>query len=283
MQPSGQEILDPNRFIARIHTNATFLARLPRTNLRELSKKAYERSLHRAIAARVLPSKAQIIPTQEQSLDDNLFKLASRLQNFYQDSRTLDQLRDRYGRPQNMPPKDKDRFYDSKDAVISFNDTLVEVINGGASLFDFEELLTFMIDVFAATSDQHQAHDFHGYAREAIVGMRNEMAVEQILIAGGVEYRSGTIKEDSKGGDYFIDGVPIDFKSNEDSAKRARMRAEEGGYDGSAILWSHVRFEDFDGKLMLPYDRAVAIFAELKPDLDAVIAAHKQSQVAHAI
>jgi hypothetical protein len=276
----GSTLLNPDRFVSRIQTHADFLSRLPRTSPDEYSEKARGRFFHRAIAARAFRSPVTKQPPQKQSLDANLFKLAAGLKDFYEDSRTLDYLRNRYGRPQNMPPRDKDRFYDSKLTIISFNDTLVEVIDAGASQFDSEELLTFMTDVFSATNGGQHASDFRERAREAIVGMRNEMAVEQILAAGGVDFRRGTAKEDSKGGDYFIEGVPFDFKSNEDSARRARMRAEEGGYDSGTILWSHVTPEDFEGKLTLPYDKRVTIFAELKPELDAAIASHKQPYVA---
>jgi hypothetical protein len=279
MEQFTNGILNPERFITRIRTNARFLGRLPKTNLREPSEEGRGHSFHRAIAAKAFHSHVVKQPVGGQSLDANLFKLAAGLKDFYEDSRTLDYLRNRYGRPQNMSPRDKDRFYESKGTIINFNDTLVEVIDAGAPLFDSEELLTFMTDVFSATNGQDHASDFRERAREAIIGMRNEMAVEQILTAGGVGFRRGTAKEDSKGGDYFIEDVPIDFKSNHDSAQKARIRAEEGGYDSSAILWSHVGPEDFSGKLTLPYDRRIAIFAELKPELDAAIAAHKQRYV----
>lgn len=277
MKPSQPQnaVLDPDRFIDRLMTHGKFVGQLPKTRLQESETDRGPR-FHRNIAAQAFRSHISKPPVVQPTLDTLLFKLVAGLKEFYQDSRTLDYLRNRYGKPQNMPPGDKDRFYDSKDTIIGFNDTLVDVIGSGASQFDFDQLLTFMTDVFAATEGQQHAGDFHERAREAVVGMRNEMAVEQLLTAGHIEFRRGSVLEDSKGGDYFIDGVPIDFKSNELSAQRARMRAEENGYDGSMILWSHVRPEDFEGKLTLPYAKRAAIFAELKPELDAAIAAHKQ-------
>jgi hypothetical protein len=290
MKQQTNDVLNPNRFITRIRTSNEFLGALPKTDLRELDQDKREHALHRAIAASALSLAEHEKKESGHDLDANLFEMVSGLQGFYESSRTLDTLRDRYGSPKNMPPAEKDRFYDSKDTIIEFNDTLVEVINSGASQFDFGELLTFMTNIFSASNsfgDQHASRhrtaDFNARARESLVGMRNEMAVEQLLIAGGVEFRRGTVEEDSKGGDYFIEDVPIDFKSDEYSAQRARMRTEENGYDGSGIVWSHVNFEDFEGKLMLPYEKCVTIFAKLKPDLDAAIAAHQRAQVAHAI
>lgn len=213
----------------------------------------------------------------------DLTKLVTKLQDFYHASRTLDYLRHHYGNPHNMTPHDRDRFYDSKDSIIRFNDALVDVISTNASAFDFEELLTFMTNRFTADNGPEYAADFHERAREALVGMRNEVAVEQLLTTGGVQFRRGTVAEDGKGGDLFIEDVPIDFKSDEYSAKRARMRVEEDGYDGSSIVWSHIDFEDFEGKLTLPRERSLAIFAELQPELDAVIAAHKHPPTPHTI
>lgn len=273
---ASDDILTPERYLRRLRTHTDFLGRLPKN---ELPDQPY---LKRRIAAGAFRSYVEKRP-KANDLEANLFKLVRGLDRFYRDSRTLDYLRHHYGRPQNMSPHDKDRFYDSKDTIINFNDTLVDVIGAGAERFDFDELLAFMTNVFSALSGGHHVRDFEERAREAIVGMRNETAVEQLLTAGGVEFRRGSIKEDSKGGDYFIDGIPFDFKSNEMSAERARMKAEEGGYDGGTILWSHVHSEDFEGKLALPQAKRQAIFAELKPELDAAIQAHKHPQTAHAI
>lgn len=281
MKPTSKEILDPNRFIGQIRTSEAFLGNLPKTNLRELPKEKREQVLHRAIAASAL-SLAEREDNDKNKLDANLFRLVSGLQEFYEDSRMLDHLRNRYHNPGNMPRSEYERFYDGKATIIRFNDALGEVINSGASKFDFGDLLTFMTTMFSA-SNQHNVGDFHDRARQAIIGMRNEMAVEQLLITGGVNFRRGTPEEDGKGGDFIVEGVPIDFKSKEFFAQKARNEAKERGYDGSTILWSHVDFEDFEGKLMLPYNKCVEIFAKLKPELDRVIAAHKQPQMAHAI
>lgn len=220
---------------------------------------------------------------QPHTSNANLARLVTMLQGFYHASRTLDYLRHHFGNPHNMSPGDRDRFYDSKDSIIRFNDTLVDAIPACAEQFTFEELLSFLTEKFSASDDPKHAADFHERAREALVGMRNEVAVEQLLNAGGMQFRRGTVEEDGKGGDLFVEGVPIDFKSDEYSAERARMRAEEGGYDSGMIVWSHVNFEDFEGKLMLPHERSLAIFAELKPELEAAIAAHTNHQAPHTI
>lgn len=284
MKQAEYHTLNPDRFITRIKTSNEFLGNLPKTDLRELPGDKREETLHRAIASSALSLANHERALPGHNLDAELYEMVSGLQDFYDSSRTLDDLRDHYGSPKRMPPAERDRFYDSKDAIIGFNDRLVEVINSGASHFDFGELLTFMTNMFSASNNnRRRVADFQARAREALVGMRNEMAVEQLLIAGGIEFRRGTVEEDSKGGDYIIEGVPFDFKSDAHSAEKARLRAEEGGYDSSTIVWSHINFEDFEGKLTLPFDKCDAILAELKPELDAAIAARKNPQVAHAI
>jgi hypothetical protein len=213
----------------------------------------------------------------------NLARLVTMLQDFYHASRTLDYLRHHFGNPHNMSPRDRDRFYDSKDSIIRFNDALVDAIPASAGQFTFDELLAFLTEEFSAQDNPKNAADFHERAREALVGMRNEVAVEQLLTAGGVQFRRGTVEEDGKGGDLFVEGIPIDFKSDEYSAERARMRTEEDGYDSGMIVWSHIEFEDFEGKLVLPRERTLAIFAELQPELDTAISTHKHPPTAHAI
>ena len=277
----SDDILNPDRYVSQLRSHEEFVYRLSKAGLGP--KETRPPYLHRRIAAKAFDTYVERGHAGTPSLEAHLLKLVKGLSRFYRDSRTLDHLRLRYGRPQNMPPYEKDRFYDSKDTIISFNDTLVDVIGEGADRFDFDDLLTFMSNVFSLINGNHHTRDFEERAREAIIGMRNEVAVEQILTAGGVNFRRGTIKEDSKGGDYFIGGVPFDFKSNELSAQHARMKAEEGGYDSGTILWSHVHPEDFEGKLAIPYDRRLKIFAELKPELEAAIASHSQPQIIHAI
>ena len=288
MPQQNKDVLNPNRFITRIRTSNEFLASLPK---HELPRDERQHAIQRAIATSALSLANHEKEGSGNDLDANLLEMISGLQGFYESSRLLDQLRERYGGPQRMTPETRDLFYEAKDTIIEFNDTLVEVINSGASQFDFDELLTFMTNMFSAGNNLGSDHvagrrriaDFSSRARESLVGMRNEMAVEQLLIYGDVDFRRGTVEEDSKGGDYFVEGVPIDFKSDERSAERSRLRAEEGGYDSSGILWSHVTPRDFEGKLTLPYNKCAAIFAKLKPDLDAAIAAHKHPQTAHAI
>jgi hypothetical protein len=282
MKQTERYNLDPNRFITRIRTSDEFLGSLPKSDLRELPGDKREQALHRAIAAGALSLADHERQQSSNELDASLLELVSGMQEFYEDSRRLEHLREEYGSPRNMSRTVKDQFYDCKETIIRFNDTLGEVINNGASQFNFGELLTFMTNMFSA-SNKHHVADFHEKAREAIIGMRNEMAVEQLLIVGGVEFRRGTPEEDERGGDFIIEGVPIDFKSKEFYAEKDRRDAEERGYDGSGILWSHINFEDFEGKLALPYDKCEAAFAKLKPELDAAIATGKRLQVAHAI
>ena len=204
-------------------------------------------------------------------LSDALYHLVSELQRFYAANQTIDQLRHQYGNPWHMPPVDKKRFYDSKQIVIEFNHALRKVISTDAPRFDFEELLHFIVDTYTAVSGQKHADDFYHHIRTTLVGMRNEIAVEQMLIGAGVAYELGSLKQDAVGGDFIINGIPVDIKASEKTAEVARQRAIDGGYDPSSILWSHIEFEDFDGALRLSPQKSREIFAQLEPELNAIV------------
>jgi hypothetical protein len=101
--------------------------------------------------------------------------------------------------------------------------------------------------------------------------MRDEMAFEQVLIAAGIPYSRGDKKDDGTGGDFIIDDIPIDLKSSENSAREAQKKALRERRDPRRIIWSHISFDDFDGRLTLPYEATEAIFARLKPDLARIV------------
>jgi hypothetical protein len=209
-------------------------------------------------------------------LSSALYHLVSELQQFYAANQTIDLLRHQYGNPWHMSPGDKKRFYDSKQIVIEFNHALRRVIATDAPRFDFEELLNFIVDTYTTVTGQENTDDFYHHIRTTLVGMRNEIAVEQMLIAAGISYELGSLKQDAVGGDFIINGVPVDIKASEKTADSARQRAISGGYDPGSIAWSHIDFEDFNGALTLSPQKSREIFAQLEPELKAIVASQKR-------
>lgn len=280
--PESRSVLDPHRFTDSIRRHPDFLNSLPKTDFRELPVDERRSHVQRAMASGALSIAETIEKGRgEYDLNANLYRLVSQLQHFYSANKTIDSLRHSYGGPKHMPYQEKDRFYDSKRQVIEFNHTLHEVINSGASQFNFNELLTFMTNIYTATSGQENAEDFYHHARTTLVGMRNEMAVEQMLINAGIEYDLGSLKQDAAGGDFIVNGVAIDVKASENSAEAARQKAMDGGYDPNTILWSHIEFDDFNGELTLPFEKSNEIFARFKPDLDRALASEHALSIAN--
>ncbi len=267
-----QNTLDPAHFTKAIQREPDFIAELPRGSRDDMEPEQRRRHLQRAIASGALSLAHERQETAgEYDLDATLYRLVGGIDSFYENSKNLHELSTRFRSPKNMPPAIKRSFYDSKEQVGHFNDALIEVINSGASKFNFNELLTFMTTMHIAGGGSETAKDFHNEARMALIGMRNEVAFEQVLIYSGLDYRSGTSAEDGRGGDYIIEGVPVDIKSSEWSTKKAQEEARLGNYDASRILWSHIDFEDFEGALTLPYHLNQKIWEKIRPNLEKII------------
>lgn len=264
--------LNPAQFTGTIRRQPEFLRSLPRETFDTLPVSERREQMQRAVAAGALSLASKLEKEHgEYDLDGNLYRLIGSLPSFRQNSHELGALRDKYGSVYSMPPAIKDRFYRCKEEVTEFNHVLREVINAGASRFGFNDLLTFMTTMQVASGGREGIEDFQQDARSALVGMRNEMAFEQLLIHAGLDYEIGTLEQDAAGGDFIIEGIPVDVKASESAASQARDRSRSGGYDASGIIWSHIHFEDYEGQLTLPYEKNDEVFARLKPELDRIL------------
>ncbi|MDN5275231.1 MAG: hypothetical protein JWP06_1132 [Candidatus Saccharibacteria bacterium] len=275
--PNTPQVLNPGRFVTSIRHDSEFLGGLPKAEYQSMPQDQKRESMQRAIAAGALSIAERLEKEHgEYDLDANLYKLVAGLDDFHRGSVAMDQLRDEYGSPHYMPPPEKQDFYDHKDKITEFNHVLREVINAGASRFNFDELLIFMTNMYIASSGSKDAQSFHAQARMTIVGMRNEVAIEQLMIAAGVEYNLGTAAQDSVGGDIVIQGVLIDVKASEKSAEKAKQKAKRSGRNQDRIVWSHIEFADYEGGLMLPYKKNDEILQKLLPDLRIALASEQQ-------
>jgi hypothetical protein len=270
---NSQETLNPRRFTSTISRQSEFRAALPTEErfqaLEDDEKRHYRK---RAIAAGAISHASRLEKEHGgYDLDANLFRMVGELESFHTNKAIVTSLSETYGSPRTMPEAIRDKFYRSKESVIGFNHTLREVINAGASRFSFDELLTFMTNMHIAGGGRETAAEFQGFARNALVGMRNEIAFEQVLIANDVEYELGTIEEDATGGDFIIEGVPIDIKSGLTATDEARKKARREGRNPDLIMWSHIREADYEGRLMLPYRKNGEVYSRLQSDLNRAI------------
>jgi hypothetical protein len=281
--PNIPQVLDPGRFIPSIRRNDEFISSLPRASFESMAESEKRESIRRAVAAGAI-SIAEGLEKKHggYDLDANLYKLVAGLNDFHEASVIMDELRDEYDSAYYMPPKEKRIFYDHKDKITEFNHVLKEVINVGASRFDFEALLTFMTNMYVAGSrpEHEEAESFHSQARFAIIGMRNEVAVEQLLIAGDIDHEPGTKRQDDEGGDIVVQTVFIDLKASEKSAEKAKRRARMAGRNPDLVVWSHIYLEDFEGQLALPYRKNEEILGRLLPDLKKALASEGEQLAA---
>jgi len=270
---NNQETLNPRRFTTAIQSQAEFRAALPtKERFQTLEDKDKQHYRKRAIAAGAISHATRLEKEHgEYDLDTNLFRMVGELESFHTNKAAISSLSETYGSPMAMPQAIRDKFYRSKESVISFNHTLREVINAGASKFSFDELLTFMTNMHMAGGGRETAAEFQGFARDALVGMRNEIAFEQVLIANDVDYELGTVEEDATGGDFIIEGVPIDIKSGLTATDEARKKARREGRNPDLIMWSHIREADYEGKLALPYNKNGEVYTRLQSDLNRAI------------
>lgn len=272
MKQTEKSPLDPHLFAGIIHRDPEFLRSMPQIPVGERNQVEFREQRQRALANGAIAIADRLERKNgEYDLNANLFRLVGQLGDFQRDTDIVDSLRKKYGKISQMPNDIKDRFRSHKTRLTEFNHTLHEVINAGASKFNFDQLLEFMTTMYMATGNRDDVGDFNSNARSAIVGMRNEMAVEQLLIAGGYDYTLGTVEQDAEGGDVIVEGIPIDLKASKFAEERAKQRAQENGYYHDNILWSHIEFQDYDGQLTLPYNKVDEILARLKPDLDHII------------
>jgi len=272
-------ILNPRRFTSEIAKHTDYLENLPHQDITHIPRHEFKKQRGRAIKLGSLALANERIETHgEYDLDANLFTLVANTASLLESYTSMTEFKKDYMTPNSpkAPAVSLDKYYENKDRVIAFNHSLKEVINAGASKMNFNDLLEFMTNIHMAINGSSQQQQFHHIARENLIGMRNEVAFEQILIAAGIEYTSGTVEQDAKGGDFIINGKPIDVKSSETSARNAQERAYRNGYNATHIMWSQVNFEDFGGALALPQ----AMIAKKIPAVSTLVDIATRSQTA---
>jgi hypothetical protein len=277
-----EHLLRPSFIVREIRASESYLEDKTRVNKDEtLTKDERMEAYQRAMAKGAL-SIAHKIEAEQGSydLEANLFRLVGNLHSFYESSQKLEGLRETYDSPRDMPGDIRQHFYNTKEKVTEFNHVLHEVINAGASRFNFSELLDFMTTMHITNGGESTAEDFHREAKEALIGMRTEMAYEQALILAGIPYEVGDLAQDAKGGDFIVMGAPIDVKSSLEKTTYAKEKALYQGRNPDLIVWSHLSFTDFKGQLTLPHEKAMELSETIKPDLLLAVRSHRTRRAA---
>ena len=158
--------------------------------------------------------------------------------------------------------------------VSEFFHAVKDMVDSNPSL-QFNDVSSFILTMNQVVNGRASSGpDFEHEVRTRLVGMRHEIAAEQMLgYMPDVEYRESTIDEDLKGADLFIsiDGSPmtrVDIKASKETAERERDNALRNGYSAGYIVWSHVENDEFNGSFRisneLAAERSVALYSDLQ-------------------
>ncbi len=197
----------------------------------------------------------------EPDLQSRALAVFSRVKKYHESQQWLNTMRDTY--PGNMPFEVRREFQDRKRKIRLFNRDLKALMKDGADQFTFDDILRFLTDSHKVVG-QKDDDEFYEMAESAVRGMRNELVVEQLFEEAGIEYVVGTSQQDAKGGDYFVNGVGLDFKSSILGLRTAQERAVRHGHDPDLIIDTGARADDFldaqgNDLLRLPPERAAEI------------------------
>lgn len=209
-----------------------------------------------------------------------IMDMVSRMDDFY-DSRQRIATHKAELRKDRISDEAYQDFIQAKETVIDFNHTLREVIEVNNNRFNFEDLLVFMTEIHAAINGPDTQQEFYDHGQEVLIGMRNEIATEQILLQySDYEFELGDEADDAIGADLIIEGVPFDVKSSPKSTERAQKTALRYGRNPHLVIWSHLKPEDFKGRLTLPAEASKKAAPELIRDVRTGLAAHRMQRSA---
>jgi hypothetical protein len=268
-----KDILNPQRFLTQIGRTPEVMTGMSRRPGEELTPEEVRARRIAALgngASALARSKEKISATR---LEANLFDIIANVNDFYEAQNSLDVFRNTHGATplQEINSDEVDAFKADKQTITRFNHLILDVIDASAVTnpnepnINFQDLVRFMTQQYAIISGEGNTAKFQAMARSTVLGMRNEFAVEQILIKNGVEFDSGNEKDDARGGDIIVNNMRIDLKASEDRAAAAQARAIENGYNPDRIIWSQIRSGDFRGELTLPPEAEERIAQDLIP------------------
>lgn len=273
---NNSQLLDTQRLITPLVSHHDYLLNLPRLDVMGDERHARDqRNWAIRFGAHALQHET-VRRDGEHSLDASLYTLIANITPFYDGQRELDAYRTKYEHidHRTIPEDERQRFYEAKLDVGVFNDALKGVIEAGAHKFNFNELLAFVTNMYGEIEGPHNLEYFNDAARGALVGMRSEVAFEEMMNVLGIECQPADPIDDTK---YKYDArvkLPyatkfekVDVKTSEFAVDDAWERAAK--YNDDVIpIWPHVSEDDFKGQLSLSYDvltkKAPAVLADLE-------------------
>jgi hypothetical protein len=245
--------LNPSDYIEKIMTSEAYAA--PMDEMRGGPKPDAESFAikHGLIISQAAEALARESESQSgrKTFEGQILDVISHLPQFMQSQIALNKMRESHASYREKAPH--------LDTVVRLNHSLKELVDTNP-LLQFSQVLRFLNQMNAAINGKGHSELFTYEARSILVGMRHEIAVEQMLgTMPDVEYQDTDLASDLKGSDIFvsINGspyVPIDVKASFVSAEKAKQKAAAYGYNPNLIIWSQLYEEDFGDSFRIPHE-----------------------------
>jgi hypothetical protein len=245
--------LNPNDYIERIITSEMYAK-----PMNEMGKGPKPDAESFAIShGRIISQAAEVLSREAESqsgrktFEGQILDVISHLPQFLQSQIALDRLSESGASRRERAPY--------LDTAVRFNHSLKELVDSYPVL-QFSQVLRFLSQMNAAINGKSYSEFFTHQATEILIGMRHEIAFEQMLgVMPDVEYQDTDLASDLKGSDVFvsINGspyAPIDVKSSFVSAEKAKQRATAHGRNPNLIIWSQLYEEDFGDSFRIPHE-----------------------------
>lgn len=265
-------LLDPNHYIRTIKTHEDFLTDFPDADRSQMDKVKRRELLGRAVgnAAISIANEMESDPTKP-DLEAHIFRLVGEVEPFYRSKQKVDKLLALYkNNPSTMPEYHKRQYYDAKEYIFDFNDTLHDIISDGGMKIGFDELVGFMMKMHGASSGPEDMAHFQQTVTDQLVGMRDEVNFGLILEDKGIKYRRAT-RDEEKEGDVFIGVTAIDLKSSPGAVERGKEKARNAYHSATHLLWSHIKPSDYGPRLALPLEMYDVVWDRVQNDLRAIV------------
>lgn len=179
-----------------------------------------------------------------------------------------------------LTPQERDLRREMRDKVIHFNDALRELIYCASETdpakLNFSELVQVLSTTYLTMTNQNamlaspERSPAHTMLRTTAIGMRNEVAFEDILSQTDLDWRPGA---DRDGADYWINDAKFDIKASDLAAQKGQAKAVQEGRNPLSIYDPRINFDDFNNQLRLPIPLIHKLAQQREPELAALAAA----------
>lgn len=166
-----------------------------------------------------------------------------------------------------------DKENDSQE-IIALKELGAKICGVRSNDTDYQQIMTTLDNVMTADDlrdfimylhewSHADAQDSEQYINEQmneLSGFRVEASFVRLAESAGLSFRPATRYEDHHGLDFMVEGVPFDLKSSEQKAKQhvKKHKNDTNRFDAIRFV-PPITSEDFDGRLVVPYENAKTI------------------------